>query len=112
MPDTVHSIVYYFAVQLKKLLGTKLTKVILYGSYARGDYRENSDVDIMILTTMSEDEIRKTANAIYDIAFDIELEKGIHISAVIKNENQYAYWVDTLPFYKNIQKEGLEISAE
>ncbi|TGY96616.1 nucleotidyltransferase domain-containing protein [Petralouisia muris] len=32
-----------------KLLGSRLTRVILYGSYARGDFNQDSDMDIMIL---------------------------------------------------------------
>ena len=34
---------------MKRMLISKLSKIILYGSYARGDYRENSDVDVMLL---------------------------------------------------------------
>ena len=45
------------------------------------------------------------------MAYDIELEKGIHISVVIKNEKQFEYWVDTLPFYRNVSKEGVEINV-
>ncbi len=32
-----------------KLLGSRLTRVILYGSYARGDFNQDSEMDIMIL---------------------------------------------------------------
>lgn len=81
-------------------------------SYARGDYKSNSDVDVMLLVKMADEEIKKVASRIYDIAFDIELEKGLHISVVIKNEEQFEYWEDTLPFYKNVRREGVEISAE
>ena len=34
-------------------LGDKLNKVILYGSYARGDYDDESDIDIMILADIA-----------------------------------------------------------
>lgn len=112
MPDAVRNTIYSFAHQLKQLFGGKLIKIILYGSYARGDYHENSDVDIMILTKMSEAEIIKIAYVVYDLAFEIELEKNIHISVIIKNEAQYQYWADTLPFYKNVEKEGIIINAE
>lgn len=112
MSNTVSSIVYDFAVQIKKLLGNKLSKVILYGSYARGDYQKNSDVDVMLLVKMTDDEIKSVADEIYGIAFEIELQKEIHISVVIKNEDQFTYWEDTLPFYKNVKREGVEIFAE
>ncbi len=111
MPDIISTILFGFANQIKDILGNKLTKVIVYGSYARGDYRENSDVDIMILVNITENEIKRISSAIYDMAYDIELEKGIHISVIIKNEEQFEYWVDTLPFYRNVSQEGIEINA-
>jgi predicted nucleotidyltransferase len=110
MPENVNSIVYKFLQDLKRILGEKLAKVIVYGSYARGDYRDNSDVDIMILVKMSDEEIRTVKNDIYDLAFDVEMSTGIEISPVIKNEEQYEYWVDTLPFYRNVRDEGVVIS--
>lgn len=111
MPDIVSNILFGFARQIKKLLGAKLSRIIVYGSYARGDFHEDSDVDVMILVKLSETEIKQVASAIYNMAYDIELEKGIHISVVIKNEEQFEYWVDTLPFYRNVSKEGVEINA-
>lgn len=89
--------------------GTHLSKVIVYGSYARGDYRKESDVDVMILVDMSEEEIRKYENCVYDIAFEIEINTGIDISPIIKSESQYKYWVDVLPFYRNVRDEGVVV---
>lgn len=111
MPDTVSNIIYEFSQQLRKLLGKKLSKIIVYGSYARGDFQENSDVDIMILVHMSETEIKKIENRIYDLAFDIEMDTGLDISPIIKSEEQYEYWSDTLPFYRSVKEEGVEISG-
>lgn len=111
MPENISSIVYHFSREVKRILGKKLTKVIVYGSYARGDYRENSDVDIMILVKMPEEEIRNIKNDIYDLAFEYEMSYGIELSPVIKSEEQYQYWVDTLPFYRNVREEGVVIDG-
>ena len=109
MPENIRVIVYQFSEDVKRILGDKLTKIIVYGSYARGDYRENSDVDIMILTKLSEEEIRAIKNDIYDLAFEFEINTGIEFSPIIKNEDQYEYWIDTLPFYRNVRDEGVVI---
>ena len=111
MPEDVSSIVYRFSQEVKRMLGESLRRIIVYGSYARGDYRENSDVDIMILVKMSDEEIRAVKNNIYDLAFDVEMNTGIQLSPIIKNEAQYEYWVDTLPFYRNVRDEGVIISG-
>lgn len=110
MPENIRVIVYQFSQDVKRILGEKLTKIIVYGSYARGDYRENSDVDIMILTKLSEEEIRAIKNDIYDLAFEVEMSTGIELSPIIKNEEQYEYWVDTLPFYRNVRDEGVVVA--
>ena len=72
MTDIISNILLGFARQVKLLLDGKLSKVIVYGSYARGDYRDNSDVDVMILVILTESEIKKIAPTIYDMAYDIE----------------------------------------
>ena len=56
---STRDIILEFSQQVKQLLRKKMTKIILYGSYARGDNRENSDIDIMVLTTLTDDEIGK-----------------------------------------------------
>ena len=86
-------------------------RIFIYGSYARGDYNSSSDVDVMILVKMSDNEIKKIENQVYDLAFDIEMDTGVDISPIIKNEEQYEYWLDTLPFYKNIYEEGVIVNG-
>jgi len=99
-----------FVTELKEIFGEKLSKVILYGSYARGDYHVTSDVDIMILVTVSDEEIKMIENQVFDCAFDLEMKYGVDISPIIKNKTHYEYWVDTLPFYRNIQQEGVIVA--
>ena len=89
MPENIRNIIYRFSQELRRILGDKLTKIIVYGSYARGDFRENSDI--------------------YDLAFEFEINTGIEFSPIIKNEDQYEYWIDTLPFYRNVRDEGVVI---
>ncbi len=111
MPDDIRNIVYKLSLQLRDLLGSRLSKVILYGSYARGDNHDHSDVDVMILVKMTDAEIKRIENDVYDMAFEIEIETGIDISPIIKNQEQYEYWVDTLPFYRNVRDEGVVING-
>ena len=92
-------------------MGSKLTKVIVYGSYARGDYTEDSDIDIMVLTTLTDKEIEQIETEIYDLAFDFLMDYGVDINVVIKNEKQFNYWLGALPFYNNVQKEGVVLSG-
>ena len=82
----------------------------MYGSYARGDYTENSDIDILILVDISETKIKQSENQIYDGAFDLELKYGKVLSPIIKNQDFFEYWADALPFYRTIKKEGVKVA--
>ena len=107
MPNTINMILNEFTQEIKKLLGNRLKKIILYGSYARGDYNKNSDIDIMILTDLNFEEIEEYRDKISDIAYDIELENDIIISPIIKNIDKFNARINIVPFYSNIQREGV-----
>ena len=79
----------------------------MYGSYARGDYNDLSDIDIMILTDFSDMEIEEYRDKISDIAFDIELDTGYIISPIIRNIDKFNIRTSYIPFYHNVQKEGV-----
>ena len=111
MPITTRNLLDQYTEILQKIYGKHLKKVILYGSYARGDYRDDSDIDIMILTSMSEDEIRIIENQVYDIAYDYQLSDNIMISVNIKNADHFHYWLGALPYYDNVEKEGVVLAG-
>ena len=106
-----HDILLEFTRQARKILKNKMTRTILYGSYARGDYRDNSDVDVMILTTLTDEEIEQVENAVYDLAFDFQMAYGIDISVIVKNEGHFNHWLGALPFYDNVNKEGVVLNG-
>ncbi len=110
MPISVRDLLYRFSQDIKLIFGNALSKVIVYGSYARGDYRDNSDVDVMILVKISDEEIKKYSNQVSDCAFEYFMEYGLDISPVVKNEEHFEYWVDNLPYYRNVRKEGIVIN--
>ena len=91
----------------KDVYGENLVQIILYGSYARGEQQENSDIDIMLLTTLSDAEIEAAERKIFDLAFDYEMDHGVVINPIIKNEEHFNYWLGALPFYDNVKKDGI-----
>ena len=111
MPANIINIMQEFAGSVRRLLGNALDSVIVYGSYARGDYSELSDVDVMILVTLTEEKIKKISDQISDLAFDYMMKFGVDISPVIINIDHFNYWADNLPYYRNVKKEGVKLSA-
>lgn len=105
----IQNMLTLFAQQVKLLLGKDLKRIIVYGSYARGDYNENSDVDIMILTSLPQEKIREAEEKICDIAFDYLMKYKVEISVIVKEEEQFNYWLGAVPFYDNVKREGVVI---
>lgn len=99
-----------FKSKTKSIMGNSLKQIILYGLYARGDYKDNSDMDIMILTELTDDRIVQIEDELFDAAYDIELEYGVPISVNIKNEEHFRNWANSLPYYSNIEREGVIIA--
>ena len=107
MPNKIDKIIKKFILEVSNLIGGRLKKVILYGSYARGDYDKNSDIDIMILTDFNDEELAEYRVKIREIACDLELENDIVISPVVRNIEKYNDRINIIPFYMNVQKEGV-----
>ena len=112
LPSKINNAIQEFVTEVNQLLGERVKKIILYGSYARGDFNEKSDIDIMILTDLTDDEIIEYRDNISDIAYDIEWKNNfdIYLSPLLKNLDKFNYWLEALPFYMNVQKEGVVLS--
>ena len=83
--------------------------IILYGSYARGDFRPDSDIDIMILLDLSDIDIKKYRHQLSDMTFDFNMDYDVDIKPIAKNEEHYRKWVDNYPFYSNVNREGVRL---
>ncbi|MCL2513627.1 MAG: nucleotidyltransferase domain-containing protein [Oscillospiraceae bacterium] len=94
---------------VRNVLEDKLYSIILYGSYARGDYDSESDVDIMVLADIDNNELPRYRDAICNISSDISLENNITISIFLKNWKFFNDNVHILPFYKNVADEGVTV---
>ena len=81
-----------------------IIKIILFGSVARGDDTEESDIDILIFRANS-DELSDEINS---AVVDIILEKDEFISPQVMSEEHFNKTID-YPFLTNVLKEGVVI---
>ena len=95
----------------KESLGDKLDKVILYGSYARGDYDDESDIDIMILADIPREYCWKERMKISGLTSWLDLEYNVLVSLHVVDNATFDKYVNVLPFYLNLLKDGVELSA-
>ena len=111
MPKKIDNVLEIFIKELSKLLGKRIKKIILYGSYARGDFDKNYDIDLMILTDLNDEELKKYRMKVREIACDIEYDNDVIISPLLRNINKYNERIDIVPFYMNINKEGVVLNG-
>mgnify|MGYP001546341299 CR=1 FL=1 len=83
----------------------KDAKVILYGSRARGDNRNDSDWDFLVITKKNTNDSLK--RLIRKGLVNIELESGQSISMYGKHFGEWENKHRITPLYKNVQKEGI-----
>lgn len=89
---------------LTELYGQRLQAVILFGSYARGDYNQNSDFDVMIVLDNYKrywDELVNSA----ELTSELSLKYNVTISRTIMKEEQWEK--GDLPVLANVRAEGI-----
>lgn len=99
-----------FALEVKKLYGDSLRDIILYGSCARGDFEKDSDIDIMVLLDIPQEQIGKARKKLLDISDRLDLDNDVVLSPVIQNYRLYKQYMPVSVFYQNVQKEGVRIA--
>ena len=77
----------------------------LYGSYARGDYHAESDVDILL--TVSTDNIAPLRRIAASISSAISLERDVMVSVSLKPDAQFRQYSNLQPFYQAVMREGI-----
>ena len=108
MPQTMQNLMELYITEIQKIYGDHLRKVILYGSYARGDNTPESDVDIMIIIDDSEDNVLKYRNRFSTIAALLGMKYDVLLSVLFRDKGNFYKRAQYNPFYKNIVKEGVE----
>lgn len=82
--------------------------LILYGSFARGDNRSESDMDVLIL--LDKDIItREDEKKIIRPLFQIELSTNQVISPLIKSKKKWFGLYPNTPLFLNIKREGITL---
>ena len=94
---------------VKDTLGERLDKVILFGSYARGDFNNNSDVDIFVLADVPHEEANRWSNRIDDYLSDLWFDYDLLVCIHLTSKAMFDRYYQVMPYYQNVLKEGVEL---
>jgi predicted nucleotidyltransferase len=92
--------------RLSNLYGDRLAEMILYGSQARGDAEEGSDIDILVVLK-GEVNACKEIDRTIDIVANISLTHDTVVSCVFMDEEYYSH--RNPPLLMNIRREGVRL---
>ena len=109
MPQTIQGLIEQYVSEIKKIYGTHLRQIILYGSYARGDYGPDSDLDIMILLDCPKEKMKEYRDLFIDESSRIGLEYDVLVAVVLREKGDFADKISYYPFYQNVEREGVEL---
>lgn len=107
MPQEMQNLIDKYIIELKRIYGTHLKQIILYDSYARGDFNEDSDVDIMVLVDLTDEKINDYLDDLSEVEFNYNVDYDVWMMSVVKNIDHFRHWSQAHPFYADVVKDGI-----
>ena len=95
--------------EYRRVYGKSIDSILLFGSYARGDEDNESDIDIVAIVHGDRLVLQEQLKDIWDSSAELGLANDIVISPTVIPYDEYMKYKDILPYYTNISKEGLVI---
>lgn len=95
--------------QLRALYGDRLDRAVLYGSYARGQATEESDVDILVVID-DPDDVRRAQERAYALGHDLWARYGRYVS--LRVVPRQTFEDESWPLFRNVRAEGVLLVPE
>jgi len=91
--------------RISSVLGEDAVAIILYGSVARNEATEESDIDIAVLVKEALDE--KTRDELLSWCAETDIKYDCVMSVIDIENEKFEAWKNVHPFYKNVSEEGI-----
>lgn len=101
-----------YAKAVEDFFQADLDRVILYGSYARGEQRPDSDIDILVLLDQTDEYVNHHDDGLFDLTYDFNEAHGTDIRPFAKSSTFFRKWQEAHPFYRSIASEGIDLYAK
>ena len=101
---TIDMVIREFKSRTKKLYGNKLKNIILYGSWARNEANEHSDIDLLVIIK-KDIKPGEEIDRMIDIITEINLKHSVLISVYPVSEKNFSTLKS--PLLMNVRKEGI-----
>ena len=109
IPEDIQFHLKEYVERVKEIYQDNLYQIILFGSYAKGNYGRESDIDIMILLNMDEEGVIKHRHDTSGISYDFQVEHDMDINPIVQSKDSFFQRINQHPFYKNVNAEGVTL---
>ena len=93
----------------RKVFGDDIVKIVLYGSYARGTFDAESDIDIVAIVKGEREELQRKLREVWILSSNLELEYETILSPTVIPYEEFEKYRNDIPYYRNIEEEGIDI---
>ncbi len=106
MPAKIRKVLNELKKEVLRIYGENVDSIILYGSRARGDAREDSDIDILVVlkNDFNYSEMLRRSS---DLVASLSLENNVVISRAFAKKADYEK--RQTPFLMNVRREGVPV---
>jgi len=105
-PAELKAILDELKLRLSDLYGDRLAQLILYGSQARGEASEDSDIDVLIVLKGEVDPCEEL-DRVGDVVYDISYQHDTLVTCVFVPEDRYSRGEG--PLIRNVLREGIRL---
>ena len=98
-------VVNLFAKGIRQALGSRVQRIILFGSRARGENRTNSDYDLLVIVDRRD---RNIEDKIIKVEENVEEQTGTFVASMVRSEAEWEV-EHGFPFAINIEREGITL---
>lgn len=107
MSSLLDKVMHEFVQASCSIFGEAVKEIILFGSYARNEANDESDIDVMVLLDTPREQIPAYRRKIAPIASELLLQHGIVVSPVLESKAFFDRNRTTYPFFRNVDQEGI-----
>ena len=104
--DDLKKILPELKAALERRYGERLVKVILFGSHARGEATDDSDIDVLAVVERLGNKSKELFE-VSDVTADISFENDTLINLVLSSTEDFRS--RNTPLLMNVRREGVEV---
>ena len=93
----------------RRAYGDDIEAIYLYGSYARGDFDEESDIDFAAIVKGNQFELREKRSQLLHEVAEMDMEYDVFTSPKVISADMFKKYKNESGYYKNIRKEGIRL---